>query len=218
MTHTDRFNASRSVIAISICTALLMVGCGSKNKKPPTDNTAESIHSTASTEKQLDAVLTARVQAISRKNNILTLKFADNKIGKIKCGPSVANFGEVGVGDTITARFRDQVEVYVTSPSGKPAWPEVQEIRKSPKGIRPGTAIIRPYEFAGRVDSVDHTSRTVILKGSDGKYVRVHGNQDVARFNEIKPGDALIARFVEIIDMKIAPAESASTALRPTRR
>lgn len=218
MKKSRRPSFIRPALTASICTLMLMTGCGSKGKKPLTASSAENAHSTSSSEKQLDAVLTARVQAISRKNNILTLKFPDNKVGKIKCGPGVSNLGEVGVGDTITARFRDHVEVYVATPGGKPAWPEVQEIKKSPKGIRPGTAIIRPYEFAGTVDSVDPASRKVVLRGHDGKYLRVFGNPEVARFNEIRPGDSLVARFTEITDMKIAPSEIASTARRPARR
>lgn len=190
-----------------LLTGTLLQGCSSKKKTTGVSQTVTEPAEKPGFAEQSDTVLTARVQAISRKHRILTLKFPDEKVAKIKVGPEVKNFADIGVGDTITAEFRDEVEVFVTGPGGKPIWEEVQEIKKSPKGVKPGTAIIRAYEYSATVVDIDYQTRQVFLKGPGGKRLKVTGGPEVKRFNEIKKGDMVVARLKEAIDIKVSPPE-----------
>lgn len=196
----------------------LLAGCSSKKTTTATPQTEVTSPEKPSLAGQVEGKLTARVQAISRKNRILTLKFPDDKVAKVKVGPEVRNFNEIGVGDTITADFRDEVELYVAGPDGKPAWSEVEEIKRTPKGVKPGAAIIRAYEYSARVIDIDYASRRVTLKGPDGKMMQVTGGPEVKRFNEIKTGDLVVARLKEAIDIKVEPPLQPSSASRPYRR
>jgi hypothetical protein len=192
-----------------------MTGCSTPKKKPeiPPSQGSEADLAQAS-----DPVFTARVQAISRKNQILTLKFNDEKVAKVHVLGTVRNFGEIGVGDSITAKFADTVEVFPIAPTGKPLWSEIQEIKKAPKGTRPGTAIVKPYEYASSVTAIDYQARKVTLKGPEGRPIHVTEKPELVRFNEIKVGDAVVARFTEATNIDITPAPRASSALRPARR
>ena len=203
--------------AVTLLAGSLLVGCSSKKKTESVSQTATVPVDKPGFADQIDGVLTARVQAISRKNRILTLKFPDEKVAKVKVGPEVKNFAEIGVGDTIKAEFRDEVEIFVVGPGGKPAWNEVQEIKPT-KGVKPGTAIIRAYEYSAVVTEIDYASRRVTLKGTDGKLVKVTGKPEIRRFNEIKVGDLVVARLIEAIDIDIKPAEKPSSSTRPYRR
>ncbi len=194
----------------------LLIGCSSKKTPQAVSQTVVASETKPHYKEQVDTVLSARVQAISRKNRILTLKFPDDKIAKIKVGPEVKNFAEIGVGDTITAEFEDQVEIYVTGPGGKPAWDEVQEIKKAPKGVRPGAAIIRAYEYSASVEEIDYATRKVKLKGPNGKLLQVTAGPEVRRFSEIKKGDMVVARLIEALKIKVSPPEFASSSARPS--
>jgi len=195
----------------------LIAGCSSKKKSEGISQTATAPVDKPGFAEQIDTILTARVQAISRKNRILTLKFPDEKVAKVKVGPEVKNFAEIGVGDTIKAEFRDEVEIFVVGPGGKPAWNEVEEIKPT-KGVKPGTAIVRAYEYSAIVTDIDYTSRRVTLKGPGGKLIKVTGKPEIRRFNEIKTGDSVVARLIEAVDIDITPAEKPSSASRPYRR
>ena len=195
-----------------------LIGCASNKKtKTPAELASEANQSTLANEPQ-SATLNARVQAISRKNRILTLKFPDEKVAKVRCENSVTNFDQIGVGDNVSADFLDDVEVYSPGPNGKPIWDDVKEIKKAPKGTRPGSVILRPYEYTGTVQTIDLNSRRLTLKGIDGKTIRVTGNSQVSRFAEIKPGDKLVARFLDVAKIRVSPPEAGSTANRPARR
>ena len=205
--------------AAALLTCSLLVGCSSK-KTTDNDTVSETITeppAKPSYSEKADTVLSARVQAISRKNRILTLKFPDDKVAKVKVGPQVHNFSEIGVGDTIKATFHDEVEVFVVGPTGKPVWEEIEEI-KPKKGVKPGAAVIRAYEYSATVMDIDYTTRKVTLKGPAGKLIRVTGRPDIRRFKEIKTGDTVVARFIEALDIDVAPPERPSSTSRPYRR
>lgn len=209
--------ASRIVLflILGIVAQCVLIGCTPPKKKP---EVPPSQGSTADLAVATDPAFTARVQAISRKNQILTLKFDDEKVAKVHVRNSVRNFGEIGVGDSVTAKFDDEVEIFPVAPTGKPLWNEIQEIKKAPKGTRPGTAIIKPYEFASNVTAIDYQARKVTLKGPEGHPIHVTGKGELARFNEIKVGDAVVARFTEATNIDVTPVARASSALRPSRR
>lgn len=208
----ERTSLAILVLALSLG---LATGCSTPKKPPATPETSGNSSDLAEAS---DPVFTARVQAISRKNQILTLKFADEKVAKVKVHGTVRNFAEVGVGDSIKAKFDDTVEVFPVAPTGKPLWSEIQEIKKAPKGTRPGTPVVKPYEFSSIVTAIDYQARKVTLKGPEGRPIHITGRSDLSRFNEIKAGDTVVARFTETTSLDIMPTTHANSTLRPSRR
>ena len=216
MTHASRLRIS-SILLLAII-ATLGLGCSAKKKVKTPEETASDAALAAAASQPTTASFTARVQAISRKNRILTLKMPEDKLAKVHCAPGVVNFDMIGVGDNITADFDSEVEVYIAAASGKPLWDEVQEIKKAPKGTRPGSAVLRPYEYSGTVQGVDASTRQILMKAMDGKTLKVTAGPMVKRINEIKIGDRLVARFVEATRITVSPPETGSTLYRPARR
>jgi hypothetical protein len=60
------------------------------------------------------------------------------------------------------------------------------------------------------VEAVDAKTRTLTLKGPEGNYVDVEAGPDVKRFNEIKVGDKITARYYENVVLRVKPAGEAS--------
>jgi hypothetical protein len=211
----ERIQRISLCILISAASMTLGAGCTKANKKPTAPPSAGN-HSDLV--EATDPVFNARVQAISRKNQILTLKFPDEKVAKVRVRGTVRNFSEIGVGDAIKAKFADDVEVFPVAPTGKPLWNEIQEIKKTPRGTRPGTPVIKPYEYASMVTAIDYGARKITLKGPEGRPIRITAKSELTRFNEIKAGDQVVARFTEATSIDITPAPRVSSAVRPSRR
>jgi hypothetical protein len=58
------------------------------------------------------------------------------------------------------------------------------------------------------VEAIDAKTRTLTLKGPEGYYVDVEAGPDVARFNEIKVGDKITAKYYENVVLRLkAPGE-----------
>ena len=53
------------------------------------------------------------------------------------------------------------------------------------------------------VEAIDAKTRTLTLKGPEGNYVDVEAGPDVTRFNEIKVGDKITARYYENIVLRV---------------
>lgn len=213
----DRVSSVRLLVGTVLLFSLLqgLAGCGSTKKK---QTTPANQGSAADLLEATEPVFNARVQAISRKKQLLTLKFGDDKVAKIRVTAAVRNFEDVGVGDAIRAKMDDQVEVFPVNAAGKPLWPEIKEIKKAPKGTPPSAATVRPYEYASTVTAVDYLARKITLKGPGGHPIRVAATAEATRFNEIKAGDSVIARFTQTNRIDIEPPERASSAMRPSRR
>jgi len=61
----------------------------------------------------------------------------------------------------------------------------------------------------GVVEAIEAASRSVTLKKPDGTYVTVVAGPDIARFNEVKVGDKVNARYYENVVVRVKqPGES----------
>jgi len=66
-------------------------------------------------------------------------------------------------------------------------------------------------EVTAKIESIDHTSRLVTLKDSDGETETIYAPPEVKRFNELKVGDTVTFRYYESIAYKLRrPGEAAS--------
>jgi hypothetical protein len=70
----------------------------------------------------------------------------------------------------------------------------------------------------GTVATIDYTTREVVLRGPNRELTKVTASPEVKRFNEIKQGDTVVARFIEAIDIDVTPAEVTNSVYRPARR
>ncbi len=60
------------------------------------------------------------------------------------------------------------------------------------------------------VEAIDHATRTFTLKGPEGNYVDVEASPDVTRFNEIKVGDKVTARYYENVVLRLKQPDEKS--------
>jgi hypothetical protein len=68
----------------------------------------------------------------------------------------------------------------------------------------PGKATaMRTVEVGAQVVGIDKATRTLTLKGSKGKVVDVVASDEVKRFDEIKVGDSIVARYIEALTLEL---------------
>jgi hypothetical protein len=58
----------------------------------------------------------------------------------------------------------------------------------------------------GTVEAVDHTARTVTIRGQQGFLVTVDVPANATRFEQIKVGDAVTASYYDLISVRLKPA------------
>ncbi|MGH8618268.1 MAG: hypothetical protein ACREUW_11300 [Burkholderiales bacterium] len=75
-------------------------------------------------------------------------------------------------------------------------------------------AVVRAIEVSAQVVGIDKATRTVTLKGPEGKIVDVVAGDEVKNFAQIKLGDFVVARYVQALTLelqKTAPKAGADT-------
>jgi hypothetical protein len=64
-------------------------------------------------------------------------------------------------------------------------------------------AIVRAAEISAQVVAIDKATRTVTLKGPQGKVVDIVAGDEVKNFDQIKLGDLVVARYAQSLTLEL---------------
>jgi hypothetical protein len=141
---------------------------------------------------------TNTVVSIDATNRTVELKHADGKITRYKCGPQVANFDQIKVGDQVRATVVDEVALFI-----KPA-SQTQNITATAAtvgarlGAKPGVVSLDTLDLTAKVLSINPWLHQVTLLTADGrtKPVQVGEFVNLADFNV---GDQVVVRLTQAL-------------------
>jgi hypothetical protein len=156
--------------------------------------TATAQAKTVSSEMKVE---TAIVEAIDPAARTVTLKKLDGTVVTIAAPPDIKRFAEVKVGDTVTARFYENVVVRVKSPGE----PEVDTAAKGTTGseqILPGGTKARQWTITATISAVDMDTPSITFTGPNGwKYSSKV--QDTSALAKVKVGDKVDIVWTEAV-------------------
>ena len=66
-----------------------------------------------------------------------------------------------------------------------------------------GDPAIAPVTITATIEAIDHSARTVTLKGPKGNLATVYAGKDVRRFDELKVGDKVTATYYESLVVNV---------------
>jgi translation elongation factor P/translation initiation factor 5A len=111
---------------------------------------------------------TATVTGIDKANRKVTLVTKDGAKSTVKCGPDVANFAQIEVGDQVKAAVTEQLVVFVRR-SGEPSGDGAAGVvALAPIGAKPGGVIANTEEITAKVKAIDLKHRKATLLFPDG--------------------------------------------------
>jgi hypothetical protein len=115
---------------------------------------------------------TATVTAINADKRKLTLEFPDHHKTNYKCGPEVANFPQIQVGDQVKATVTEEAAIFIGT--GAPPSDVVGAgVALSPVGYKPGGEVVETAQATAKVIAVDARHHKVTLQFADGTSKRV---------------------------------------------
>jgi hypothetical protein len=144
--------------------------------------------------------LSGTVEDIDHQARRVTLKGSDGSILVLTVAPAVTNLMNVNKGDRVTVKHIAPVAVSAM-PSGKAsasAPPSVASVVMDPGGSGEKSAHVNveTEETLATVESVDLASRTVVLRGSDGRRRTIKVDPSV-RLDEVAVGDQATLRITK---------------------
>jgi len=126
---------------------------------------------------------TATVTAIDKATRKVTLVTPDGTSSTVKCGPAVANFDQIEVGDQVKATVTEQLVVFVRKP-GEPAGDGAAAVvALAPIGDKPGVVMANTEEITARVQAIDvkHHKATLLFSDGTTKTFKVRPDVDLTK-------------------------------------
>jgi Cu/Ag efflux protein CusF len=111
---------------------------------------------------------TATVTGIDKATRKVTLVTKDGTKSTVKCGPDVANFAQIEVGDQVKAAVTEQLVVFVRKPGEPSGDGAAGVVALAPIGAKPGGVIANTEEITAKVKSIDLKHRKATLLFPDG--------------------------------------------------
>ncbi len=141
--------------------------------------------------------VTATVEAVDQTTRTVTLKLPDGTFETLVAPAEVERFNAIKVGDTLTARYYDNIVLRVKKPGEKDVNTAEEALTKTP-GTSPGATAAKQRTITATITAIDMKVPSITLTGPNNwKYSsRV---QDVAALKTVKVGDRLDITWTEAL-------------------
>jgi Cu/Ag efflux protein CusF len=145
---------------------------------------------------------TGTVEAIDHASRVVTIK--DDESGElvtVDVPAGAKRFEEIKVGDTVTARYYDNVTVRLKKPGE--AAVSAGEVAVTPGGgAKPGATIAAQRTITATIDAIDPKVPSITFKGPKGlKYSRRVQDRNVLK--QVKVGDRVDFTWTEAVTLEV---------------
>ena len=143
------------------------------------------------------------VEAIDHAQRVLTLKAEDGEFVTMDVPTGAKRFDEVKVGDTVQARYYDNVTVRIKEAGEKDLDSATAAVKKS-TGPNPGATVSAQRSMTVKITAIDHEKGVATYEGPHGyKYSRRIQDKEMAK--KVKVGDTLDVTWTEAVQISVIP-------------
>jgi hypothetical protein len=155
--------------------------------------------------------LTATVQDLDQNKREFKLKGPDGNTLTLRVSPEVKGFEKVKIGDRVQVSYLQSVAISLQDAGSlqdmkaaapAPAVAETVQVA-TPKNPKPEICAVKTDIVASTVEAVDQKKRIVTLLAPDGNRVKLKAGEDMPQFEQLKPGDKILAQYTEALAIKV---------------
>ena len=148
---------------------------------------------------------TATVTAIDSKTRLVTLKKPNGEVVFVVAPPEIKRFSEIKVGDTITAKYTDNMILRVMKP-GEPAVNSATGGVSAGGGANPSGTVTAQRSVTATITAIDPAAPSITLTGPD-KHVYTAKVADREALKQVKVGDRIDITFQAAVLVSADPAK-----------
>jgi len=143
------------------------------------------------------AKITATVVAVDRADRSITIKDPDGKIHEIELTDDVKNFAQINPGDKIVTEVYSGLFMALAEPGEEFAEKSGSQVAVAEPGQKPMIVNVDMVETLAKITSINRETREVTVTGPRGNSITLQVPENIERFDEIRVGDKVNARYVE---------------------
>ena len=152
-------------------------------------------------------VSTAAVDAIDYEKRTVTFKLGDGTPQTFKAGQEERTFDQVKVGDLVNTAFVESITVSIRNSGAPPSAVETQTTLSAPNRGKSNGGAANALVFSGKVETVDHTHRTVTIKSPEGNMRILKVERNVTNFGLVKERDHVVVMSRELLAIMVEIAQ-----------
>jgi hypothetical protein len=148
---------------------------------------------------------TATVEAIEAASRTIILKKPDGTFVSVVAGPEVKRFAEIKVGQTVNARYYENVVVRVKAP-GESDVVSAARGATSAESVLPGGTKAKQLTITATITAIDMNTPSITFTGPNGwKYTSKV--QDKEALAKVKVGDKVDITWTEAMLVSVEPGK-----------
>ena len=147
--------------------------------------------------------VTATVTQIDHKTRTMTLTSSDGRVLTTTASPEIKRFDTIKVGDTVTARYTDNVTLRVMKPGEAAVNSATGGVAANP-GNRPSATVTAQRSITATITAIDPAVPSITLTGPD-KQTYTHKVADREALKQVKVGDRLDITYAAAVLVAVDP-------------
>ena len=152
---------------------------------------------------EVETVVTVR--GVHHTNRTVTVETADGERVTIKVPEESQNLYQIQPGAKFRVRFAQAVAVGLLPPGSEPSVGSGEAMKLAPKGATPGGVVVSVTQISGRIEAIDYSARTILVRGPQGNLREFVVSDAVQRFEDLKVGDVVGLKVTEALAMEMMP-------------
>jgi len=148
-------------------------------------------------------VSTAAVDVINYEKRTVTFRSGDGPPQTLEAGQEERTFDQVKVGDLVNTTFVESITVSIRNSDARPKTFVTQTTLSAPNRGKSNGGVAHAIVFAAKVETIDHTRRTVTIKSSEGDTKILKVRRDVTNFGLVKEGDRVVVMSRESLAIMV---------------
>ena len=147
----------------------------------------------------------ATIAAINRTNRVVTLKDAQGNLEDIYCGPEVARFNELKVGDVVTFSYHAAVAYQIVKAGGKTAADSATSMVPG-RGAKPSGTVTQQQKMTVTVEAIDAAAPSITVREANGHRIAAKV-EDKKNLEGIKVGDKVELTLTKALMVTVESAK-----------
>jgi hypothetical protein len=150
--------------------------------------------------------LTATVLSVDKADRSIVVKGSDGEPQTIQVTEDVKNFDQIRAGDEVVIEVYSALAMQLAKPGEEFGDAASTMVTVAQPGEKPKLVLAEVVEALARITAIDKATRELTVTGPMGKSLTLQVPEGMEKFDELKVGDEVNARYVEAFAVSVRSA------------
>ncbi len=150
--------------------------------------------------------LSVTVLSVDKQDRSIVVKTPDGDAKKIELTEDVKNFDQIKTGDELVVEVYSALAMQLAKPGEEFTDTASGMVAVAQPGEKPKMVAVDMVEVLARITGIDRATRELTVTGPLGNSVTLQVPENVKKFDELKVGDEVNARYVEAFALSVQTA------------